>query len=744
MARIIIISNRLPLKVQKKESGITFETSEGGLATGLGSVYKQGENLWIGWPGLFLEEEQDREFVRDELWKENMQPVFLTETEIKEYYEGFSNETLWPTFHYFSQYAVYEQQLWEAYMAVNQKFCDEVIKFAQPEDTIWVHDYQLLLLPQLVRKQLPGISIGFFQHIPFPSFEIFRLLPWRREIIQGMLGADLIGFHTYDDMRHFLSSTNRLLGYSNLHGLVDTGKRTVLVDAFPMGIDYEKYAALATDPETIKIEQEFRQAIGTQRIIVSIDRLDYSKGIPNRLYAFEQFLKRYPEYQEKVSLVMIVVPSRDTVEKYKRLKEEIDELVGRINSSYRTISWNPIQYFYRSFPLPEISAFYRLADICLVTPMRDGMNLVSKEYIASKLDQKGVLILSEMAGAAQELADAIQINPNNINQMVDSIKEALELPEQEQITQMTAMQTLVKTYDIHQWVKVFMDRLSYVKIKQQSFTTDPLTGEALDHLIQQYQEKTPRLIFLDYDGTLSPFTKDPRQAGPDEELLQILKKLTAEPQNRVVIISGRDRHTLEKWLGHLPVDLIAEHGVWLKRQEVKWEMILTLSNSWKREVRPIMEAYVNRTAGSFIEEKDFSLVWHYRRVPAGLGELRCRDLIHHLGYIASNINLQVMEGNKIVEIKNLEVNKGVAATRWLELYPSAFVIAIGDDRTDEDMFRLMPRDSYTVKVGAQRSVAQFHLSSVKDVRNLLQTLASQNESSEQIAPGSQQSVPVSK
>ncbi|QNF35676.1 bifunctional alpha,alpha-trehalose-phosphate synthase (UDP-forming)/trehalose-phosphatase [Adhaeribacter swui] len=723
MAKTIIVSNRLPLKVQKKDTGITFETSEGGLATGLGSVYKQGDNLWIGWPGLWLEEEQDQEYVRTELLKENMQPVFLTETEIKEYYEGFSNETLWPLFHYFSQYAVYEQQLWEAYLAVNRKFCTEVMKFAQSEDTIWVHDYQLLLLPQLLREQLPGANIGFFQHIPFPSFEIFRLLPWRRRIIQGLLGADLIGFHTYDDMRHFLSSANRLLGYGNLHGLVDTGKRAVLVDAFPMGIDYEKYAALAVDPETIKLEQDFRQAIGTQRVIVSIDRLDYSKGIPNRLHAFELFLKRYPEFQEKVSLVMIVVPSRDTVEKYKRLKEEIDELVGRINSSYRTISWNPIQYFYRSFPLPEISAFYRLADVCLVTPMRDGMNLVSKEFIASKYDQKGVLILSEMAGAAQELADAIQINPNNIDRMADAIYEALSLPEQEQIAQMSAMQTLIKTYDIHQWVKVFMDRLSYVKIKQQSFTTDPLAGEALENLLRQYQEKSPRLIFLDYDGTLSPFTKDPRQAGPDEELLNVLGQLTADPQNRVVIISGRDRQTLEKWLGHLPVDLIAEHGVWLKRREVNWEMILTLNNSWKREIRPIMDAYVHRTAGSFIEEKDYSLVWHYRRVANGLGELRSRDLINHLGYIASNINLQVMEGNKIVEIKNLEVNKGIAATRWLELYPSNFVIAIGDDRTDEDMFRLMPPDSFTIKVGAQRSVAQYHLGSVKDVRNLLRTFS---------------------
>lgn len=732
MSRTIIISNRLPLKAHKKESGITLEPSEGGLATGLGSVYKEGDNLWIGWPGLFLEKESEQEHVRAALLHENMQPVFLTETEIKEYYEGFSNETLWPTFHYFSQYAIYEQQLWETYMAVNQKFCDEVIKFAKPEDTIWVHDYQLLLLPQMIRERLPGVSIGFFQHIPFPSFEVFRLLPWRREIVEGMLGADLLGFHTYDDTRHFLSSVNRLAGFGNQHGLIDTGKRAILVDAFPMGIDFEKYASVAADPDTIRIEQEFRLAIGSQRVILSIDRLDYSKGIPNRLHAFELFLKRCPEFIEKVSMVMIVVPSRDQVEKYKRLKEEIDELVGRINSSYRTIGWNPIQYFYRSFPLAEISAFYRLADVGLVTPMRDGMNLVSKEFIASKLDQKGVLILSEMAGASQELADAIQINPNDVNQMANAMCEALMMSEEDQKAQMSHMQSLISAYDIHQWVKVFMERLTYVKKKQLSYATTALQGNERMRLVSNYKAVPNRLIFLDYDGTLSPFTKDPRKASPDEELLRILDRLTADARNRVVIISGRDRQTLEAWLGHLPVDLIAEHGVWLKRREVNWETILTLNNDWKREIRPILETYVNRTAGSFIEEKDFSLVWHYRRVQTGLGELRSRDLINHLSYITSNINLQVLEGNKIVEIKNLEVNKGVAATRWLELYKADFVLAIGDDRTDEDMFRLMPDDSFTVKVGSQRSAALFHLDAVPDVRKLLRELSEVDSTAEMI------------
>ena len=322
MSRTIIVSNRLPVTVLKKNQHIEYKTSEGGLATGLGSVYKKGSNRWIGWPGIFLEEEGDQLQVAADLQADHMHPIFLTKNEIKEYYEGFSNETLWPTFHYFLQYAVYDQKMWETYRRVNQKFCNEVMKIAKPGDTIWVHDYQLLLLPQMLRENLPDSNIGFFQHIPFPSYEVFRLLPWREELLNGMLGSDLLGFHTYDDARHFLSSVSRIVGLNNQQGLIDTGKRTVMVDAFPMGIDYDKYAEVAEEEETLKREASYRQSFEGQKIILSIDRLDYSKGIPQRLEAFENFLKRFPEFQEKVTLLMIVVPSRDQVGKYKELKKK--------------------------------------------------------------------------------------------------------------------------------------------------------------------------------------------------------------------------------------------------------------------------------------------------------------------------------------------------------------------------------------------------------------------------------------
>ncbi|MBF9254434.1 bifunctional alpha,alpha-trehalose-phosphate synthase (UDP-forming)/trehalose-phosphatase [Pontibacter sp. 172403-2] len=722
MAKLIIVSNRLPVKLQEKDGALTYKTSEGGLATGLGSIYKKDDNIWIGWPGLVVEEEEKQKQIADDLRQESMRPVFLTETEIKEFYEGFSNETLWPTFHYFSQYAVYDQQLWETYVRVNQKYCDEVVKQAGPDDTIWVHDYQLLLLPCMLRSRLPNSTIGFFQHIPFPSYEVFRLLPWRKEILEGMLGSDLIGFHTYDDMRHFLSAVNRIVGHGSMHGWVNINNRSLLVDSFPMGIDYDKYAETADLDEVKKRDKVYRSNLIAEKIILSIDRLDYSKGIPQRLQAFEQFLEKYPEFHEKVTLVMLVVPSRDAVDQYKELKEEIDELVGRINGRYSHINWNPIQYFYRSFPLETLSAFYRMADIALVTPMRDGMNLVCKEYVASRLDQTGVLILSEMAGASKELSEALLINPNDINQMIDALHTALTMPEEEQQAHMSSMQETLKRYNIHHWVNMFMDRLSYVKIKQMSLATSYLDEATFMEMSDAYDSASSRLFFLEYDGALIDYKNKPLMARPDDELMRLLERLSSDRKNRVVVMSSRERENMQDWLGHLNIDIIAEHGVWIKQRGTGWQTLVSLMDDWKKDIRLILDLYVDRTPGSFIEEKQYSLVWHYRKVETGLGELRARELVSHLNFLAANSNLQVVDGQMAVEIKAQEVSKGKASSFWLNKYPHKFVLAIGDDWGDEDIFKAMPREAYTIKIGNTYSVAKYHLDTSEEARNILSKL----------------------
>jgi trehalose 6-phosphate synthase/phosphatase len=722
MPKTIIVSNRLPIKISEEDGKLTYKPSEGGLATGLGSIYKEGDNIWVGWPGLAVSKNSQKDEISKNLKSQNMKPVFLSNSEIEDFYEGFSNETLWPNFHYFNQYAVYDEDLWKAYQKVNRKFAKEVEEVVEEGDTLWIHDYQLLLLPQMVRENSPNSTIGFFLHIPFPSFESFRLIPWRRELLNGMLGSDFLGFHTYDDMRHFLSSVNRLAGLGNQNGKITVDNRLAMVDALPMGIDYDKYAESAASPDTLAREVRYRTSIGEVKLILSIDRLDYSKGIPQRLRAFEAFLDRYPDFREKVSFFMVVVPSRDTVPKYKQLKEEIDLLVGRINGKYSRLNWTPVHYFYRSFPLAALSAFYRMSQVALVTPMRDGMNLVCKEYIASRLDKKGVLILSEMAGSSKELSDAILINPNNQEQMIEAMKTALTMPEEDQIQHMETMQASLKRYNIHQWVKIFMERLNFVKESQRALKTRLIDDKIIDQISVAYSSAPSRLIFLDYDGTLTGFNLNPDDSKPDKELKSILSDLTSDRKNKVVIISGRGRDTLDKWMSDYPVDIVAEHGAWIKENKKKFKTIAKLDDTWKDEIMSVLEGYVNRTPGSFVEKKDYSLVWHYRKVETGLGEVRTRELTSHLRYLTTNKNLQVLEGDMVVEIKSSEINKGRGASIVLDKNDADFILACGDDWTDEDTFRAMPDKAFTIKVGSAASAAKYSVTSYRDIRSLLTRL----------------------
>ena len=696
--------------------------SEGGLATGLGSIYRNGNNVWIGWPGLVVPEQKDQDNIRQQLADMNLMPVYLEQEEINNFYEGFSNETLWPVFHYMAVYARYEQTYWDAYYRVNEKFRDLILSVAQPDDVIWIHDYQLLLLPGMIRQALPDVSIGFFLHIPFPSFELFRLIPWRAELLEGMLGADLLGFHTFDDSRHFINAVTRILPINASANVLMVNDRAVIAETFPMGIDYDKYASMVGDMEVQQQLQQLEENFHGIKMILTIDRLDYSKGILQRLQAFELFLQLYPEYAEKVVLYMIVVPSRDNVPQYIALRDEIDKLVGGINARFRTINWHPVHYFYRSFPIETLSALYNFADICLVTPMRDGMNLVSKEYVASRTQNNGVLILSEMAGASKELIDALIVNPNNIGAITRAIEEALIMPLPEQYRRMKQMRQVVAKFNISHWVKLFMDRLQEVKQIQQSMLARRLSLDMQLHVQQAYKKAGRRAIFLDYDGTLVGFNVNIDLASPDQELYQLLRSLTADPANEVIMISGRKHETLSEWLGHLRLDLIAEHGAWQKKQKGKWHKLPGLNDQWKQEIYPILDTYTDRTPGSFIEEKSYSLVWHYRKVEAGLGELRANELMGTLRYYTSDKGLQVLPGDKVIEVKNVEINKGRAALSWLHDNHFDFVMAIGDDHTDEDIFKALPENAITIKVGSQVSAARYYLRNFQEVRQFLTTL----------------------
>ncbi len=475
--RTIIISNRLPVRVEINGQDISYHASEGGLATGLSSVSQDDNSLWIGWAGVATDNILLHERIATELRPKKLLPVMLNQREIDEFYEGFSNETLWPLFHYFPTYANYNSSHWDTYVSVNRKFADSIIATATEHDTIWIHDYHLMLVPQMVREHLPQASIGFFQHIPFPSYEVFRLMPWREELLKGLLGADLIGFHTDEDVKHFTESVEKVTQDSEdvvlkVNGFLTVEGRNVTIDAFPMGIDYDKFHELADSKLTHRSSAKLTEMIGDKKLIISIDRLDYSKGIIHRLKAYQQFLEQYPDFHEHVVFFQLIVPSRDSVKQYASLKEEVNKLVSDINSRYGTIFWQPICYFYRSMPMEMLSALYTTADVAMVTPLRDGMNLVSKEFIASKVNTPGVLILSEMAGAAKQLSEAILVNPNDQQQVVNAIYKSLIMPVREQIKRMKAMQQVIADSNVFRWVDNFMGRLKEMKLLRNPFNKE--------------------------------------------------------------------------------------------------------------------------------------------------------------------------------------------------------------------------------------------------------------------------------
>lgn len=724
MGRLIVVANRLPISVSKREGQFHFRPSPGGLAVGLSCLPDSVERLWMGWPGISSErlKPEEKEHIRESLLRQNSAPVFLSQRQIDQYYLGFCNKTIWPLFHYFPVRTVFEQQYWKSYKQVNHLFCEELLKIARPGDSVWVHDFQLMLLPHLLRERMPELDIGYFHHIPWPSSELYRLLPWRSEVLEGLLGADLIGFHTYDYVRHFLSGVSRIAGMEHTLGEINAHNRIIKIDAFPMGIDYDRYAGAADDPEVRTEIDRIRGIVGERKIIVSVDRLDYTKGIVERLEAFDWFLSTYPEYKGRVTLIIVAVPSRSGIEDYKQLRERLEQLVGRINGEHGSIGYMPVWYLYRFMPFKKLTALYNAADVALITPLRDGMNLIAKEFVATKKGGQGVLILSEMAGAASELGEALTVNANDKAAMVRAIHEALEMPADEQCERNRVMQERLKRYGIGRWSTDFVHALNEIKARQQEVSVRKLGHSSREALKRDYEAAERRLFLLDYDGTLVGFKGRPTKAGPDEEVLSLLNALTADAKNTVVIVSGRDKDTLEKWLGELPVELIAEHGGWLRESGQTWTSFQPVNEQWKPAIRPIMELYSDRTPGSSVEEKDFSLVWHYRRADPTLAYVRTHELRDALVNLTENMEVGVFEGSKILEVRKHGINKGRAAEHLLIREKWTFVLAAGDDYTDEEMFAVMPEEAYSIKVGSNISKARYNVDSVTDLRNLLKQL----------------------
>jgi trehalose 6-phosphate synthase/phosphatase len=731
MSKNIIVSNRLPVQAQQGKEVWSFIPTSGGLATGMKSVHQEGDSLWVGWPGIssnFLNTKSKNQITED-LKKDQYRPVFLDDKELDNFYFGFSNKCLWPLFHYFIEYHHFDIEQWESYIEVNQKFSEQVLDIIEDGDIVWIHDYQLMLCPQMIKDEKPDVTIGFFLHIPFPSFEIFRIFPERERLLNGLLGSDVIGFHTYDYERHFLSSVKRILNFEVNFNIILHNGREIVVNTFPMGIDFKKFEAAAienikndfSDSSELKKQLNSHKSKNGGKLILSIDRLDYTKGVINRLLAFERFLDTFPEYHDKARLVMLAVPSRSKVSQYEQLKRQTDEVVGRINGKFASVNWTPVWYYYRSMKFENLIDLYVSSDVAMITPLRDGMNLVAKEYLATRVDNQGVLILSELAGSSKELPQALLVNPFDIEQLSQSIKTALEMPQKEQKDRNIISRKRIARYNIEKWSSNFMKALNESANREFTSKVKLINTQVTNKLKEVYGKAKKRLLLLDYDGTLVGFHENPNKATPTNLLLKLLQDLSNQNNTDLVIISGRQHLFLEEHFAHLNITLVAEHGLSIKSPNHQWEEKKGFSSEWKEHILPVLDTFADNTPGTFIEHKKNSLAWHYRKTDPELGNTRSIELKTVLTSLLPN-ELTLLDGNKVIEILPANINKADVA---LEIFNSKnydFTLVAGDDVTDENMFSNLPSGTFKIKIGKKKTSADYYTRNFLGFISLLQKL----------------------
>lgn len=685
--KLIVASTRLPVTMSHNDGKWQVKSSTGGLVTALKAVNERLKFTWLGWPGAHVPPHEEGAVTRA-LAKHGCAPIFISESDMVGFYQKFSNGALWPLFHNLTDRTHFDREAWAAYQRVNQMYADAITRMASPGDLIWVHDYQLCLLPELLRDRGLGCPIGFFLHIPFPSSETYRTLPVNEEILRGLLGADLIGFHSYEYVSHFRLACLRVLGLESEPEKVVLQSRGVKLAVLPIGIDPEEIRDLVRSQDARDEYTELSRTFAGKKIICGVDRLDYTKGIPQKLEAFEELLAEYPQWREACVLIQVAAPTRTDVEEYQQLKRDVDERVGRINGRYGSSSHTPVVYVNRSVERDRLCGLYRAADVALVTPIRDGMNLVALEYVAARGERGGTLILSEFTGAAHCLAGARLVNPYAASRMARVIAESLDSdsPNSESFGHMLSF---VNENTSMRWANRFLDRL-------EEFSGDPTHEAALlrvgeKHMKERLTKARRPLVFLDYDGTLRSYVINPREAVPDDRILNVLEALSKFAT--VYVVSGRDGSTLEKWLGQLPIGLVAEHGLSIRAPgEDKWQQRANVTGSGLiRLVRPLLEDFTRRTPGSAIEYKKAAIAWHYRAADPEYSVFQAMELLTRLEDLLKRRPYKVLRGSRVIEVRHEQVTKGNAVAHLLERHPdSDFLFCAGDDRTDEDMMRAIP------------------------------------------------------
>jgi trehalose 6-phosphate synthase/phosphatase len=711
----IFVSNRLPFTVNPKNQSLT--RGSGGLVSALLGVSLDEPFSWMG----FETDPKTAEILRERSGEIkntlSCHPVMLSKEVYDRYYDGTANDLIWPLFHYENHLALFDRENWNLYREANQTMADEILKVANNEDTIWIHDFHFLLLPEMLKNKNPKLKVGFFLHIPFPCVEIFRQLPVREEVLKSLTTCDLIGFHEYSYLRNFVMSMKAFLGVDATLLKAEIGNHTLNLGVYPISIDTEDFQKKASSEKVKNLCKTYRESNPGMFKIVGIDRLDYTKGLALKLRGFQQALKKYPQLVGKISLIQVAVPSRQKVPFYAQIKKELDQLVGAINGEFGAPDYVPVQYIFKSIPEETLLALYRRADAALITSKRDGMNLVAMEYVmAQDIETPGVLILSEFAGAASLLPDAVIINPWDADIIADSIFQATTMAHTEKYQRLYNLQQTLLKYSASKWAEGFLNDLESTPAEDIScLPLSPSAAHWPNKLSRSLQNRKIRLV-LDYDGTLAPLRSRPELATLDPQVRDLILRLNEDVE--VFILSGRPREFLNSQFGDLPISLVAEHGAFYRWAGQKWQSRVSSDvSSWYAEVSQVMSSYSDKVPFSFVEKKEAGIVWHYRQSPPDFAEFQAKKLDDELKTCLGNEPVAVMMGSKIVEAKATECNKG-SFLRWLMLSSfkdTAYYICIGDDRTDEDMFKILGEKGISIKVGPEHTAANYRILEQKNV-----------------------------
>jgi len=695
---IVVVSNRLPVTLKRVRGGQAIQRSSGGLVAALDPALREIGGTWVGWPGAVSRVDSAK--VKEALGYA-VAPVLLSPAEVRRYYCGFSNKALWPLFHSLTGRVELTSRDWASYEAVNERFASAAEEVARPGDLIWIHDYHLLRVGAHLRERTPEQRLAFFLHIPFPPHDIFGLLPWARKLMEGLLSCDLVGFHCASYASNFLDCAERMLGarVDRSGGWVEYGKRAIRVGAYPLGIDFEAFqqSASAAGRES--------SSRGT-RIILGVDRLDYTKGIPERIRAFERLLELHKRHRGKVSLVQLAVPSRCDVDDYQALKREIDELVGRVNGRFATPTWTPIRYLYRSVPMERLAAMYRDADVALITPLRDGMNLVAKEYVACQVDEPGVLVLSRFAGAAEKMPEALLVNPYDVDGVASSLHRALTMRSRERAARMARLQERERRGDLYSWLESYLSAAADSAEGVQTRVVRDLPS----YLAPRIREK-PVALFLDYDGTLAPIVDHPSEAGLSAEMAKALTACAARPDTCVTVVSGRSLDDLRKRVGLSRIGLVGNHGLEMRVQGLDPFEHPDVAHFRRRLAELAGSLREILVPGAWVEDKGATLTLHLRAAdPQARPSLEgaARERIQEAGFQARTA-LCALEARPPVGWDKgqavLHILRALHGPAWTE---HVSVVYAGDDETDEDVFRGLAGLATTFRVGGGSKSSRAH------------------------------------